>query len=478
MVSNLVFYQLALIALVWLFLMLSWWWPSAPTAVRPIPPTPVTPPRKRSTAPTPFPGLTRQPSCAACEQALEAPRRQPSPPPPPMVPSTRGRRRHVDTFDHFCPDRDCRYGGWLGLGNITSNGHPSGGPWRQLHCTGCGGSFQETHGTPLHGKRVAPDLLVWAVGALAEGLGIRAVARVFEVDPNTVLQWLVEVADHAMAFSRYFLHDVHVTQVQLDELFALLSAVKAGEVSEVEAITRLSRSPHWVWTAMDPVTKLLLTIDIGDRTLAMAQRVVHQVVQVLAPGCVPLFLTDGFKEYATALLTHYGQWVQPARRQATGPLPKPRWRPLPQLLYAQVVKTVRRRRLVGVTHRVVFGTLAAVQAVLAPLGCQINTAFVERLNLDLRHHVAAIGRRVTTLCKGEDGVRQQLALFQTYHNFCLPHASLRQPLLQPVPTNGTGSVRQWRPCTPAMAAGLTDRVWTLREVLLFRVPPWPQPAGV
>jgi hypothetical protein len=92
--------------------------------------------------------------------------------------------------------------------------------------------------------------------------------------------------------------------------------------------------------------------------------------------------------------------------------------------------------------------------------------------------VAAIGRRVTTRCKGEDGVRQQLALFQTYHNFCLPHASLRQPLLQPVPTKGTGSAKTWRPCTPAMAAGLTDRVWTLREVLLFRVPPWPQPVGV
>jgi len=61
----------------------------------------------------------------------------------------------------------------------------------------------------------------------------------------------------------------------------------------------------------------------------MAQSVVHQVVQVLAPGCVPLFLTDGFKEYATALLTHFGQWVQPSRRQATGPAPKPRWMPLP-----------------------------------------------------------------------------------------------------------------------------------------------------
>src|SRR3989449_7084004 len=104
----------------------------------------------------------------------------------------------------------------------------------------------------------------------------------------------------------------------------------------------------------------------------MAQSVVHQVVQVLASGCVPLFLTDGFKEYATALLTHYGQWVQPARRQATGPAPKPRWMPLSTLLYAQVIKAVRRRRLVRVRHRVVFGTVEAVQQVLAAHGWQIN----------------------------------------------------------------------------------------------------------
>jgi len=323
---------------------------------------------------------------------------------------------------------------------------------------------------------VAPDKLVWAVGALVEGLGIRAVARVFEVDPNTVLAWLVEVAERVAACSPYFLHDLRVTQGQLDELFALLSAVKAGEVSEAEAIQRLSRSPHWVWGTIDPVTKLLLTIEVGERTLAMAPRVVHQVVQVLAPGCVPLFLTDGLKGYATALLTHFGQWVQPSRRQATGPAPKPRWRPQPQLLYAQVVKTVRRRRLVDVQHRVVFGTLAAVQQVLAAHGWQINTAFMERLTLTIRQHVAAVGRRVATLCKGEDGVRQQLALYHVYDNFCLPHASVRHPLLQAEPTHGTGSAKRWQPRTPAMAAGLTDHVWTLREVLLFRVPPWSQPA--
>ena len=197
--------------------------------------------------------------------------------------------------------------------------------------------------------------------------------------------------------------------------------------------------------AIDPVTKLLLALDVGDRTLAMAQRVVHQVVQVLAPGCVPLFLTDGFKEYATALLTHYGQWVQPARRQATGPVPKPRWMPLPQLLYAQVIKTVRRRRLVRVTHRVVFGTLAAIEQVLAACGWQINTAFVERVNLTIRQHVAAVGRRVATLCKGEDGLRHQLALYHTYYNFCLPHASVRQPL-------AAARGHQWHGLGQALAA--------------------------
>jgi transposase-like protein len=76
----------------------------------------------------------------------------------------------------------------MGLGNLRANGYPSGGRWRQFQCLSCKKYFLETQGTLLHGKRVPPEVLVWAVGALAEGLGIRAVARVFAVDPNTVLQ--------------------------------------------------------------------------------------------------------------------------------------------------------------------------------------------------------------------------------------------------------------------------------------------------
>jgi IS1 family transposase len=269
---------------------------------------------------------------------------------------------------------------------------------------------------------------------------------------------LGEAAEQLRTFSASFLCDLHLEQLQLDEVYAVLRALKASEISDDEAITRLERSPYWVWTAMDPTSKLLVVVDVGCRTLAMAQRVVHQVAHVLAPGCIPLCLTDGLKDYGTALLTHWGQWM-----------------PLPELLYAQVVKSYRRRRLVGVTHRVVFGTQLAIEQVLAACGWTIQTAFVERLNLDIRQRVAAVGRRVNTLCKGADSLLDQLMLFQVYHNFVLPHASLRQPLLRPEPTNGSGSPKLWRPCTPAIAAGLTDHVWSLKEVLLYRVPPWRQP---
>jgi IS1 family transposase/transposase-like protein len=464
--SDLTFYPFVCVTLIFLALLFYRFWQGGKSSLA----GPKLPRRQRESKP--FVGLSRKPDCEVCEQQIRSQPHVPSAPPPRMT-LTRGRHRQVDTSGHFCPHAACSYYGRVSFGNIRANGHPTGGRWRQLVCLGCHGYFLETHGTPFHGKQVDPDKLVWAFAALAEGPGIRAVSRVFEIDSNTVLGWLVDAAEHLEAFSRYGLQDVHVEQVQMDELFALLSAVKDGDITEAEAVKRLSCSPHWVWVAMDPFCKLILTVDVGEPALAMAQRLVHQLTQVLAPDCAPLFLTDGFREYLTALITHYGQWMQPERRQAKGPAPKPRWMPQPKLLYAQVVKSYRRRRLVGVKHRVVFGVRETIESMLAQRGWKINTAFIERLNLDFRQHVAAIGRRVNTRCKHEAGLRQQLALFHVYHNFVLPHASLRLPL--PLPIHGTGAVKQWQPRTPAMAAGLTDHAWSLREVLLFRVPLWPQP---
>jgi len=211
MISHLFYYQLALLALLWLFVMLHLPRPKrAVTALAtPALPEPLKPKRTRSNEPKPFEGLTQKPHCALCEQDTASPKAPPPVPPDPMAPTHR-RPREVDTSRHFCPHSDCDYRGWLGLGNLRANGHPSGGPWRQFHCTACNGYFLETHGTLFHGKQVAVELMVWVLACLAEGLGIRATARVFEVDPNTVLHWLVEAAEQLRAFSASLLLDSRV----------------------------------------------------------------------------------------------------------------------------------------------------------------------------------------------------------------------------------------------------------------------------
>lgn len=332
MVLHHLFYQLALLAVIWLFVLFHL---TGAKPGRPTPPVSAQPKRKRSTEPKAFEGLTQKPHCALCEQEIgETP---PAPPrrPDPMPPTNR-RPRTVGTSMHFCPRTDCDYRGWLGLNNLRANGHPNGGQWRQFYCTSCDGYFPEHYGTIFHGKQTEVELIVRVLTCLAEGLGIRATGRVFEVDANTVLHWLADAAEQLRAFSAYFLCDLHVEQLQLDELYAVLRDLNAGLIRDDEAIERLERSPYWVWTAMDPQSKLLLVVDVGSRTLAMAQRILHQLVGMLAPDCVPLFLTDGFNEYKTAILAHFGHWIQPERRSTKGVMPKPRWMPLPELLYAHV----------------------------------------------------------------------------------------------------------------------------------------------
>src|SRR5919109_2938932 len=151
MVSHLFFYQLALLAIIWVFVMLhlSCLRPTATNT--PAPATPITPKRTRSTEPKAFTGLTYKPHCVLCEQATRETAPPPPVPPDPMPPTNR-RPRTVDTSMHFCPHADCDYHGWLELHNLRANGHPSGGPWRQLHCLGCNGYFPEHHGTMFQGK--------------------------------------------------------------------------------------------------------------------------------------------------------------------------------------------------------------------------------------------------------------------------------------------------------------------------------------
>jgi transposase-like protein len=200
MIPHLFYYQLLVLGLLWLFVMLSLAWPSSNGPQESRPATPIMSRRQHGKKPQPFTGLTHKPPCALCDQEATPPKLPPPLPPAPMPQPTR-RPRAIDTSQHFCPHAGCRYRGWLGLGNLRANGHPNGGPWRQFHCRACKGYFPEHHGTIFHNKRMAVELIVHMLACLAEGLGIRATARVFEVEPNTVLHWLVEAAEQLQAFS-------------------------------------------------------------------------------------------------------------------------------------------------------------------------------------------------------------------------------------------------------------------------------------
>src|SRR5882724_13696782 len=178
MVSHHFFSQMILFALLWLLVILHLSRPkramTAPAA--PALPEPIKPKRPRSNEPKPFEGLTQKPHCALCARDTAYPKAPSAVPPAPMAPTHR-RPREVDTSRHFCPHSDCDYRGWLGLGNLRANGHPSGGPWRQFHCTSYQGYFLETHGTIFHGKQAAVELIVQVLACLAEGLGIRPTAQ-------------------------------------------------------------------------------------------------------------------------------------------------------------------------------------------------------------------------------------------------------------------------------------------------------------
>jgi hypothetical protein len=159
MVSHLFYYQLALLALIWLFVMLHLGWPRRNVPPPSAPDTLMKPKRQHSTEPKPFEGLTHKPPCACCEQ--DTGETHPVPPVrPDPLPSTNRRPRTVNTSMHFCPHTDCDDRGWLGLHNLRANGHPSGGPWRQLQCTVCDGYFPAHHGTILHGTQAAVEVIV------------------------------------------------------------------------------------------------------------------------------------------------------------------------------------------------------------------------------------------------------------------------------------------------------------------------------
>jgi hypothetical protein len=155
LVHDLLFHALLLLGMLWLYVILRWVWRQRHDATSHA----TTRATRCSHANQPFPGFIHKPSCATCEDGAQEQAKAPPAAPRPMV-TIRGCPRRVDTQHHCCRSPHCAYYGWVGFGNVRANGHPNGGRWRQLQCVACRTYFLETHGTPLHGTRVAPELVV------------------------------------------------------------------------------------------------------------------------------------------------------------------------------------------------------------------------------------------------------------------------------------------------------------------------------
>jgi IS1 family transposase len=292
----------------------------------------------------------------------------------------------------------------------------------------------------MYRLKTASERVALATHLAMKGMSVADISEVLGHSEETVTRWLERSGRHSERLHERLFKQLVVVHIQVDEL-----------VTKV----RQEGQRVWVWTAADAFSKAWLAWHVGQRTQADAHRLVHQVVQRLDKDCVPVFSSDGLRQYFYALTAHFGQWTQPEGKR------RPVWQVLPDLLYGQLLKIRSGYHLKYVHTKMLCGAHAQLTARLQQVGLsgQIQTACVERLNLTLRHLVAALHRRTLALASTGRRLRWRVALAAGYYNFCRPHHSLRVPL-------GDG---RYRRRTPAVALDLTGHPWSVRELLLHPV---------
>jgi len=242
-------------------------------------------------------------------------------------------------------------------------------------------------------------------------------------------------------------------EVQFDEKWSFVGKKQARCDPDDPADDH--RGDWWDHVAYDPESRLVLAVVPGARDVRSVEEVVEQFKRRTGGRVPELVTSDEYPAYEAALLQAYGQPVTTTPTGRTSRRMKPRKVPPPGLNYATVEKRREKGRVVEIVTRVVFGTMAAVQAALARSKASrwINTSFLERQNATDRHHNARKVRRSYTFSK-DWRVHEAMTYFTMYgYNFCWPIRTLRE----------CDDQGRWRQRTAAMAAGLADHVWTMRE---------------
>jgi transposase-like protein len=307
-----------------------------------------------------------------------------------------------------------------------------------IRCRDCRKTFCDRYGTAFYDLKTPEEKVQRAVQQGLEGLCPEAVARIEGVHPTTVGRWIDRACSQARAADQEVITGVSTENVELDELYSF-----AGEKHPDEQESDLEEiGQHWTHVAMARESRLMLEVVVGPRTQGSATKLVEGAANRLAPGCWPLWSSDGWELYLFALTVVFAVLIHFIKGKGRGRPKDSQFAPDPRVRYGQVIKQRAGRRLVSVTRRVVFGV-----AELIPLK-QISTSLLERLNGTIRQHVAPLHRKTRSFAKRRTTLDTQAQLFKSYYNLCRKHGALKGK-------------------TPTQAAGLSDHCWTLRELLTF-----------
>jgi transposase-like protein/IS1 family transposase len=351
----------------------------------------------------------------------------------------------MDPTTTCCPNLACPARGQTGRGNIGIHSRKE----KRFICTECDRTFSATKGTVFYRLRTSAETVAIVVTLLAHGCPLQAIVAAFGFDERTVADWWARSGRQGQAVQEYLVEQPRdLGQVQADEL----RVKKQGGIV-------------WMALAMMVKTRLWLGGEVSEqRDMTLIRQLIERVRRCAAHRPL-LVCTDGLCSYIRAIRETFRDPVH------TGKGGRPRLRPWRHVFIAQVVKRYERRRVVETERRIVDGTPARVETLRrrSQGGGVINTAYIERLNATFRERLAPLARRCRALARHTVTLEHGMYLVGTVYNFCTYHASLR------LAAQATGTVATNR--TPAMAAGITDHCWTVRELLAFHVPPprWAPP---
>ncbi|MCA1598469.1 MAG: hypothetical protein LC769_05520 [Chloroflexi bacterium] len=340
-----------------------------------------------------------------------------------------------------CHNLECPARGKIGDGNIRIFSQQQ----QRYDCKVCGKTFTATTGTPFYRLRTAADVVTLVLTLLVHGCPAQAIVAAFGFDERTVADWQQRAGHHAQQVHEHIVEQgqVDLQHVQADELWVKLVGRRVWMAMAMAVPSRL-----WLGGVISPTRDTAL---IG----ALVQRVRRSALSTAILVCV-----DGLASYASAFPAAFRYAIRTGRRG------RPRLVLAAGFHLAQVVKRYTQRRVASVTQRVVHGTMAAIMAVRCATrtGATINTAYIERLNATFRSRLSCLTRRGRAIARTQVLVTAGMWLVGGSYNFCTYHAALRERA-------PTGAYYKWEERTPAMAAGLTDHRWTLKELLLYQVPP-------